>query len=101
MRRVFYCVIHYYREHVLKTIVDNNIKVDVFGDSWKDSLFYGHPNVIWHPDVTVYSAGIGGGDYGSGEDITITGGTVTAAMKPKSWQIKSIRVKLQKRLPLG
>lgn len=44
MRRVFYCVIHYYREHVLKTIVDNNIKVDVFGDSWKDSLFYGHPN---------------------------------------------------------
>jgi len=53
MRRVFYCVIHYYREHVLKTIVDNNIKVDVFGDSWKDSLFYGHPNVIWHPDVTV------------------------------------------------
>ena len=53
MRRVFYCVIHYYREHVLKTIVDNNIKVDVFGDSWKDSLFYGHPTVIWHQDVTV------------------------------------------------
>ena len=26
-----------------------------------------------------YGAGIGGGDYGSGENITITGGTVTAA----------------------
>ena len=26
-----------------------------------------------------YGAGIGGGDYGSGEDITITGGTVNAA----------------------
>ena len=53
MRRVFYCVIHYYRERVLRTIVKNNITVDVFGDSWKESKFYGNPNVIWHPDVTV------------------------------------------------
>lgn len=53
MRRVFYCVIHYYREKILRIIINGDIKIDLFGDSWKESAFYSHPNVRCHPDITV------------------------------------------------
>lgn len=53
MRRVFFCMIHYYRECVIQSIIDGGIKIDLFGDSWKESRFYDHPNVVCHPDITV------------------------------------------------
>ena len=53
MRRVFYCVIHYYREKILNIIINGGIKIDLFGDSWKESVFFSHPKVRCHPDITV------------------------------------------------
>lgn len=53
MRRVYYCVTHYYRDRVLRTILEAGIQVDVFGDSWNDCYLRKYPNLICHGDVTV------------------------------------------------
>ena len=43
----------YYRYQILKTILDYGIKLDVFGDFWKSSVFADYPNLICHSGVTV------------------------------------------------
>lgn len=53
MRRVIYCVMHYYRDRVLRTILESGIRLDVFGDSWENCPLRCYPNLICHPDVTV------------------------------------------------
>lgn len=53
MRRVFYCVTHYYRDRVLRAILKGGVKVDVFGDDWESCRLQGYPNLICHPDITV------------------------------------------------
>ncbi len=53
MRRVIYLVMDYHRYQILKTILNSGIKLDVFGDFWKDSLVGSHPNLICHPSVSV------------------------------------------------
>lgn len=53
MRRVIYCVMHYYRDRVLRTILENGIRLDVFGDSWENCPLRRYPNLICHPNVTV------------------------------------------------
>lgn len=53
MRKVIYLVMDYHRYQILKTILDSGIKLDVFGDFWKDSLVGDHPNLICHPSVSV------------------------------------------------
>lgn len=53
MRRVIYCVMHYYRDRVLRCILNSGIRIDVFGDSWKSCPLICYPNLICHPDVTV------------------------------------------------
>ena len=53
MRRVIYLVMDYYRYQILKTILDYGIKLDVFGDFWKSSVFADYPNLICHSGVTV------------------------------------------------
>ncbi len=52
VRRTVYCAMHYYRYRVIKALLDGGIRVDVFGDSWKGSPLYHHPNLICHADVT-------------------------------------------------
>ena len=34
VRRVIYCVMHYYRARVIETILKSGIQIDVFGSSW-------------------------------------------------------------------
>jgi hypothetical protein len=53
LRRVIYCVIHYYRDRVLRRILESGIRLDVFGDSWRTSPLVRYPNLVCHPDVTV------------------------------------------------
>lgn len=53
LRRVIYCVMHYYRIRVLFEILEQGIQVDVFGNSWKNSPLACYPNLVCHPDVTV------------------------------------------------
>lgn len=53
LRRVVYCVMHYYRYRIVKAILDAGIRLDVFGDSWRKCPLAGYKNLICHPDVTV------------------------------------------------
>lgn len=53
LRRVIYCVMHYYRNRVLRCILQSGIKLDVFGDSWMNCPLISYPNLICHPNVTV------------------------------------------------
>lgn len=53
LRRVIYCVVHYYRVKVLRSIVESGIRVNVFGDSWMQSELKEYPNLICHGDVTI------------------------------------------------
>ena len=53
LRKVIYLVMDYYRYRILKTILDHGIRLDVFGDNWKESVFSNYPNLICHPGVTV------------------------------------------------
>ncbi len=53
LRRVMYCVIHYYRDHVLRSILKSGVQIDVFGDSWKYCPLTCYQNLVCHPDVTV------------------------------------------------
>ncbi len=52
-RRVIYCVMHYFRVKVIKTLVEAGITVDVFGSAWANSMLAAHPNLICHSNVTV------------------------------------------------
>lgn len=47
-----YCVMHYYRYRVIKTLLDAGMRVDVFGGSWESCPLGKYPNLICHPDVT-------------------------------------------------
>lgn len=53
LRRVIYCVMHYYRDRVLRVLLDSGLTVNVFGDSWRNSPLAAYENLICHPDVTV------------------------------------------------
>lgn len=52
VRRVMYCVMHYYRYRVIKMLLDAGMRVDVFGGSWESCPLGKYPNLICHPDVT-------------------------------------------------
>lgn len=53
VRVAVYCVMKYYRNKVIKTILDSGMQVDVFGNSWRKSPFSDYANIVFHPDVTV------------------------------------------------
>lgn len=53
LRRVIYCVMHYYRDRVLREILADGIRVDVFGDSWNNCPLVKYSNLVCHPNVTV------------------------------------------------
>lgn len=51
-RYVFFCIMYYYREKTIRTLLDSKIEVDVYGTSWSNSPFAGHPCLRIHPQVT-------------------------------------------------
>lgn len=50
-RNAFLCVMEYYREKVIRTILEAGIEIHVYGDSWQESPFGGHPYLSCHPYV--------------------------------------------------
>ena len=53
LRRVIYCVMHYYRDRVLHSILESGLRLDAFGDSWESCPLKCFPNLVCHPNVTV------------------------------------------------
>lgn len=51
MRQVYFCILLYYREKVIQTLLDAGIPVHVFSDSWKNAPFINHPCLTCHPDI--------------------------------------------------
>lgn len=52
MMNVGRVLIFYYREKVVKKLLDAGITLHVFSDSWKNSPFAEHTNLIIHKDLT-------------------------------------------------
>ena len=52
LRYVFFGVMYYYREKVIRTLLDNGVELHVYGDSWNTSPFANHPRLKIHPAVT-------------------------------------------------
>lgn len=54
LRIVIFCIKSYYREKIIRTILESGIRLDVFGDSWRQfkggAMF---DNLVCHPNVTV------------------------------------------------
>ena len=52
LRYVFFGVMYYYREKVIRTLLDGGVQINVYGSSWKASPFSKHPGLKIHPAVT-------------------------------------------------
>ena len=52
MNPVIQCVMYYYREKVIRTLLDARIPVHIFGTTWKESRLAEHPLLTIHEDVT-------------------------------------------------
>lgn len=52
MRSVIQCVMYYYREKVIETLLKAGIQIDVWGNSWRESPLAAHSGLIIHDEVT-------------------------------------------------
>lgn len=52
LRAVIQCVMYYYREKTVRTLLDAGISVEIWGESWKQSPLADHPLLHIHGDVT-------------------------------------------------
>ncbi|MGN0350672.1 MAG: glycosyltransferase [Roseburia sp.] len=48
LRKYTFYISGYYRDKILKSLLDANLKVDVFGSSWRYSKLRSYPNFCWH-----------------------------------------------------
>ena len=53
MKQVCFCIMTYYREKIIKYILDAGIQIHVYGESWKKSPLSKYENLICHPEVSV------------------------------------------------
>ena len=52
LRYAFFGIMYYYREKVMRTLLDSGIEIHVYGSSWESSPFAKHPYLKIHPAVT-------------------------------------------------
>lgn len=52
MRSVIQCVMYYYREKVIETLLQAGILVDIWGSSWKQFRLSGHSCLRIHEDIS-------------------------------------------------
>ena len=52
MRQTCYCAMTYYREKIIRTLLDAGITIHVYGDTWNNAPFASCPNLIRHPAVS-------------------------------------------------
>lgn len=53
MRQVCFCIMTYYREKIMRTLLDAGIEIHVYGDSWRNAPFAEHACLIRHASVPV------------------------------------------------
>ena len=51
LRYAFFGIMYYYREKVMRTLLDSGIEINVYGNSWNASPFAKHPHLKIHPGV--------------------------------------------------
>lgn len=51
-RYACFCVTYYYREKIIRTLLNADITIHVYGDSWMISPFADHPRLVIHPALT-------------------------------------------------
>lgn len=51
MKQAYFCILLYYREKIISTLINAGIKVHVFSESWQNFSLINHPNLICHPKV--------------------------------------------------
>lgn len=56
MKQAYFCILLYFRQKVISSLINAGIKVHVFSESWKNSPFTNHPNLIYHPEVDAEKA---------------------------------------------
>ncbi|MGN0350669.1 MAG: glycosyltransferase [Roseburia sp.] len=56
MKAVIQCVMYYYRERVVRTILEAGLELHVYGDSWKESPFWGNKKLVCHEAVEAEEA---------------------------------------------
>lgn len=52
MREAGRIIMFYFREKVVRILIESGIELHVFSDSWQSSPFCTHPNLVLHRDVT-------------------------------------------------
>lgn len=52
MRQVCFCAMTYYREKIIRSLLDAGIQIHVYGDTWTNAPFTSCPNLICHPAVS-------------------------------------------------
>lgn len=52
MRSVIQCVMYYYREKVIETLLKAKIKIDIWGESWEAAPMAADPYLIIHKEVS-------------------------------------------------
>lgn len=53
MRQACFCIMLYYREKVIQTLLDAGITLHVYSSSWENAPFAGHPCLIIHPQLDI------------------------------------------------
>ena len=53
MRQAYFCIMHYFREKVIGTLLEAGIEIHVYSDSWKQSPFAEHPCLHCHPALNM------------------------------------------------
>lgn len=53
MRQCCFCIMLYYREQVIRTLLDAGLTIHVYSDSWKNAPFAHHPGLVIHPALSV------------------------------------------------
>lgn len=47
-RWVINCLSYHYRNKAVRILLESGISLHVFGDTWKNCPWWGHPGLIWH-----------------------------------------------------
>lgn len=53
MRYTFVCIMSYYREKIIRVLLDAGIELHVYGDTWNYAPFAQHPCLKRHPQVNL------------------------------------------------
>ncbi len=52
-KQVCFCIMAYYREKTVESLLKAGIVLHVYGDSWKNSPFFGNPGLVCHNQVDI------------------------------------------------